>query len=719
MAVFATITAVVAAVGAGLAVGGSVVAFSWTAAAIAFGASMLLSAVGNLLKPKLPKQSSYGEDFTRQYRQATPDRSYIYGECRVSGAIAYLGSTGDNKYLHMVIMLADHEIESVGEIIINDESIPPDIIDNDGFVTLGTYADKTRIKIHLGSESQAADSDLVSEVDEWTEDHKLSGIAYIYVRYEFDRDVFVNGIPNLSAYVKGKKLFDNRDGVTKYTSNAALIANDYITDSKIGFSTSQDDINNDVLLDSVATCDEIQSVSGRSFVITSASTSLNAITLEGDTLFLQLGDRVNFTGSNLPSPIVVGDDYYVITYQRQETPRFKIASTLENAMAGVEISLSSVGLPSTNRRVVKNGEPRYHGGGVVNSSVEIGKNLSEILSAMGGRCIFAGGEYIILTSKYYNPEYYFNESDIVSSVSVSTKKSKQNRFNRIKGVYTSQINRGNPSDYPVVNNATYQSDDGEIIDRDLTLPFTQRPSTAQRIAKIELERQRQEIIFSASFNMRAFKVMAGDNIYFSFERYGWTNKVFEVLEWSIGVDDNDGVPMPVINMTLQENASAVYDWNDGEETTVDPAPNTNLPNPYVVPSVTGFSLNSFLIETQGGDFTFKVTASWNLSSNQFVLQGGLYELYFKRSFETIYKSAGKVDGDVSEMDISQLQPDTNYDIRIRAFNNLGASSAYVSIYGFKAGDTETTNTEDWEYQTLGRGGDDWEAMSIHPNQDWE
>lgn len=472
-----------------------------------------------------------------------------------------------------------------------------------------------------------------------------------------------------------------------------------------------------IIDDSADLCDEIQSLTAVSYKLLSSDPSSDILTLEGSNLALQTGDRVAFTGSGLPAPIVGGTNYYVISYQRNETPRIKVATTLANAIAGTAINITTAGNAS-NKSIVKNGEPRYHGGGVIKTSTEIGRNLTEIMSGMGGRCIFAGGKYIILAGKYYPPTYYFDEHDVVSNISVTTKKSKENRFNRIKGIFTSPVNNGNPTDYPLVKNALYESEDGEIIERDLTLPFTQRSSTAQRIAKMELERQRQEIIFSASFNLKAFKVMAGDNIYFSFKKYGWANKVFEVLEWSIGIEDSDGVPLPVVNMTLQENASQAYDWNNGEETLFDPAPNTTLPNPFYVAPVTGFTLNSFLVDTQSGDKTYKVLVTWDAHPSQFVREGGFFEVEYKRTITNIYASAGKVDGSITEMSISQLQPNITYDIAIRAFNNLRASSGYVSIYNFKAGDTATSDTEDWEFNIESRDGDDWENDTL-TSENWE
>lgn len=711
------ISATVAAIGAGFAGAGAAATFSWAAAAIAFGTSLVMGVVGQALSPKPPDLGSFGEDFTRNFRQPTPERRIIYGECRAGGATAFIASTDDNKYLHLVIIIAGHEVEAINEIIINETSIANDEIDGNGNVNTGTFENKVRIKKHLGSTSQTADSDLVSEVTDWTTDHRLQGISYLYVRLQYDRDAFPSGIPNISAYVLGKKVLDTRDSVTRYTPNIALITRDYLTEVNYGFEAPATRIDTDVLEDSADNCDEIVTVRDRSFDLEGANATADTLTITGSQLFLQRGDRVQLTGSNLPNGLTTSTDYYVIPYKRNSTLRVQLATSLANSLSGTAINLTSTGTLNGTQKIIKQAEPRYYGGGVLKSTGELGKNLQEILSGMGGRAVYAGGVWKILSAQYYAPVYTFTENDLISTISVTTKKSKKDRFNRVRGTYTSPVNNGNESDYPYIENSTYQSEDGEVIDRDLPLPFSQRPSSAQRIAKIELERQRQEITFSASFKLTAFKVQAGDNLYFTFDRYGWSSKVFEVLEWALGIESNDN-PTPVINMTLQENASGVYDWNNGEETTFDLAPNTNLPDPFTVNVVSGFSLDSILIDSQAGDKTYKVLATWDTPENSFITQGGFFEIEFKRTTETVYRSAGKVDGDINEMEIPQLQPDVLYDIRIRAFNNVRVKSAYTTINNFNIGDTATTDTEDWENETLARDGDDWENDTLS-SEDWE
>jgi len=87
------------------------------------------------------------------------------------------------------------------------------------------YRGLVRVKEHLGADNQAADSQLVSEVTDWTTDHRLRGICYVYLRFEYDRATFPSGVPEIRAVVKGRKVFDPRAsptvGVSSQTSAAS------------------------------------------------------------------------------------------------------------------------------------------------------------------------------------------------------------------------------------------------------------------------------------------------------------------------------------------------------------------------------------------------------------------------------------------------------------------------------------------------------------------
>lgn len=652
-----------------------------TAAAIAgaitsFLGSVVLTGLSAVLGGKPKKRGSLDQGITQSFREAIAERRIVYGEKRVSGSIVFLTTTLSNKYFHYVIPVASHEVEAIDEVFINDISIPVDALDASGFVNSGRYLNKVRIKKHLGTPTQAADSDLVSEVGEWTSAHQLKSIAYMYIRLEWDRDVFPNGIPNISAVVRGAKILDTRDSVTRYSPNIALQAHDYLTDTRYGIGSS--DVSATYTTTAANTCDEMVTTANIDVPFTDVDTVNDIITVTStnNVLELQRGDRVSVTSGSIGG---ISGNVYVIPFQRSGTTRIQLASSLANAIAGTAISLSS----GTTGTITKNAEPRYHGGGVVTWGEEPNANLQDILSGMAGSSVDTGGSRFIYAGAYQTPTIIFDKDDLVGEIVVQTGLSKTESFNTVQGVYSSSINLDTPTDYPAITNATYITEDGETIRADLELPFTTRPHTAQRLAKIALERSRQEIIFTASFKLTAFKVQCGDNFYFDFPRYGWSNKVFEVMSWELSIEyDNESNPIPVVKMICRENASGVYDWNSGEETQVDPAPNTLFPSPFDVDPVTGISVVPVEISTASGDLTYKFTISWTPPVDEFVTSGGRYEVQFKKSSDAIWQPSFFVDGEQTSSDVNQVQPAINYDVRIRAYNSLNARSNFSNLFGF-------------------------------------
>ena len=193
-----------------------------------------------------PDFSSFGSQGTLvNARDATAPVDFVYGQVRKGGTVSYYESTGDeNTFLHQIIVLAGHEVEEIGSIYINDETVT---IDSNGFVTDTAWDSKIRIQKFDGSQTSAP-ADLLSE-SELTGSNALTsnfignGIAYLYVRYEYDGEVFASGVPLVTAIVKGKKVFDPRTSSTAYSNNAALCIRDFIT-SEYGLNDSAiDDVS--------------------------------------------------------------------------------------------------------------------------------------------------------------------------------------------------------------------------------------------------------------------------------------------------------------------------------------------------------------------------------------------------------------------------------------------------------------------------------------------
>lgn len=114
-----------------------------------------------------------------------------------------------------------------------------------------------RIKKHLGAAGQVADADLVAESGgKWTAAHVGAGVTYLYVRLEYNQDVWGQiGIPNISAVVRGALPFDPRTGLSPWTDNAALLAAHWLR-HPLGLAADSADVPSSELLAEANICDE-------------------------------------------------------------------------------------------------------------------------------------------------------------------------------------------------------------------------------------------------------------------------------------------------------------------------------------------------------------------------------------------------------------------------------------------------------------------------------
>ena len=234
-------------------------AFGMTAFITTFAVNFALGVALNALSPK-PSVSGAQRGYQVNSRGSALSHQIIYGKVRVGGAIVYDEATGtNNKYLHRIIAVSGHEINSFEDIYINDEIAT---IDGSGNVTSPSqYNGKVRINTHLGSPDQVADADLVAESAKWTSAHRLRGIAYMYIRMEFDADAFPNGVPTFTATVKGKKVYNPATATTAWSDNPALCLRDYLV-SNYGLSEDVGNIDDDLVNTAVSICNETNTIAG-------------------------------------------------------------------------------------------------------------------------------------------------------------------------------------------------------------------------------------------------------------------------------------------------------------------------------------------------------------------------------------------------------------------------------------------------------------------------
>jgi hypothetical protein len=577
------VSAVMAAVSTGAAAlaGGAFMSVAAIGLTGAFGHFLISTAMGaalNALTPKPSMGSSRGYSISGESGAAL-DHQIIYGEARVGGVRVYDASTGNkNKYLHRVLAFAGHEIDSYQQIYLNDEVVT---IDGSGNVTSPSrYNGYVRIKRYFGTTTQTADPDLISDTaslatnsGRWTSAHRLQGIAYLYVRFEYNADAFPNGVPSVSAVIRGKKVFDPRTSTTAWSDNPALCLRDYVS-SDYGLAQTDDKIEDNLVIAAANICDQIVD-------------SQKRYTCNG-----------NFVTSFEPNQVV-----------------------------------------------------------------------SDILTSMGGLFWYSQGKWRMKAATYTTPTITLDENDLRSGISLSTRHSRRNNFNTVKGKFRGSESDWQEADYPTVTDLTFVSTDNGIVNTlDYTLPFTSSSKTAQRIANVALRRNREQLTFSASFGLKAFQVEVGDFVYINNTRFGWSNKPFEVTNWNFGL--TDGLDLQV-QMTLREISSAVF---TDESALIFEQNNTNLPSAFEVPDI-GIDLNSEVrIINEHLTNTIYVDVT---SDTPFAVER--VEVQFKKSSDTDWSVVGV--GDLGRFEILDVFDDF-YDLRARAYNYLGIKGDWQVYTGF-------------------------------------
>lgn len=607
-----------------------------TGVGAAIGASLLISAavgatlgaISSLAKP--PSFDSFGggaQGRNVSSRSALASHKIIYGRTRTGGSIVHMEATNSNKFLHIVIVVAGHEIDAFEKVFFDDAEVT---LDGGGV----GFGGKARVQYKLGTDDQTAFSSLVSEsAAGWTNNHRLRGRAAAYVRLEYDVDKFPNGAPNISFLVRGKKVFDPRSNTTAWSSNPALVVADFLSNTRYGLSASfANEIDAAKLIAAANVCDE-------------------------------------------------------------------------------DVNLAEGGT-----------EKRYETHGVLSTSSTPEQIINMILSSMSGSAVYVGGKWRIIAGAYKTPTLTFDENDLSGGIRVQSLVSRRENFNSVKGVFYSSLNNYVATDFPpIVSNTFIAQDNGEKVFTSIELMMTTSASMAQRLAKIALLRGRQQIIVSMPMKLTGLQMSVGDVVYINNTRMGWSQKPFEVTSLQISLDVDLGV-----DVDLREISPDVYDWATSEEQEFDPAPNTNLPDPFTIATPTNLTVQDTNVVAKDGTTQAGILITWDAATNAFVNQ---YEVQWLRgaanfdyglvtdltlvtidngtivSTPTSFADYGSVADPTSNAEtdfnstfvtqpyhvISPAISGANYVIRVRAINTLGVRSGFVTTTGTTFGDTLPPN----------------------------
>ena len=170
----------------------------------------------------------------------------VYGERLLGGTRIFIQTSGtDNEFLYVALVLCEGEINSIEEIRVDDK-----VVTFSGALTDNTqrtvassdsnfYKDGVSyitVEPHLGTDGQSASS-LLSTLSSWGSNHKLSGLAYLALKFKWNQDVF-GGIPTVQAKIKGRKVVTLDSSLNEssetFSTNPAFCLLDYLRNERYG-----------------------------------------------------------------------------------------------------------------------------------------------------------------------------------------------------------------------------------------------------------------------------------------------------------------------------------------------------------------------------------------------------------------------------------------------------------------------------------------------------
>jgi hypothetical protein len=320
---------------------------------------------------------------------------------------------------------------------------------------------------------------------------------------------------------------------------------------------------------------------------------------------------------------------------------------------------------------------RYTIDGVVDTANSIKSNIETMIGSMAGRLVYSGGKFEIHAGEYVAPSVTIDESMIIGEISVQTKQSRRNAYNGVKGVFVSEEDNYVVADYPAQISSTYAAQDGDPIYLDMPLPYTINNVRAQRLAKLALLRSRQQEAITIPCNLTALKFKIGDNISVTNTRLGYSGKVFEVVGYSMAFSANQ----MVVNVEAIETASSIWDWSTSDQEVFLGGGEVSIYDGTTAAAPTNLTVTGDSFVTADGAFNTAFNVAWTNADDAFT-DHYIVEHKLTTASEYIAQQTNS-----SPFTIVGLRNSQQYNVRVKAVNEIGVSSAYVSATPTAATDT--------------------------------
>jgi hypothetical protein len=540
----------------------------------------------------------------------------VYGERKVGGTRVFVSTNGtDNKYLYVAFVMAEGQINAFNKLIIDDNEVPLASYTHgtQANASSGDYKDRILVQFFDGRDTQTASS-LLQEAPGWTSDHKLSGLAYLAIRFEWagfntednpNNNPYTGNIPSIVAQIQGKRILDIT-GITPSTYNTAYgsdtltysknpvnVLADYMRNTRYGKGLSNDKFDWSTWKTAAQLCDQTVTYTNGS---TSPSFTADAVIDTANSLMVNC--KIILAGFRGIMPYQGGKYYMKIEHGGDDSdiaatpsdPTTAFTATADHIIGGIQLD----------------GESKQH---------------------KCNRCVVT----------YVDPEADYQPNDVTF-----------------------------PTEGSADDVAFLAADNGIRLEKRVTLPTIANRKIAEQYAQVFVKRSRTQKFIAFVTNLATSNTTVGDLVRVQSTSLG-LDGIFRIMDLRINADG-------LVELSGMEHQASTYAIGATGDDYIRPA--LNLPNPLQVSAPTGLTLASGAehnLVDANNNTTYRIRTDWTASTDPFITD---YVVQFKKSSDADYVTFTQTSETYTY--ISPVALGEKYDVRVLARNELNRRSAYVT-----------------------------------------
>ena len=600
------------------------------------------------LIPDMPDMSDFeamlqGDGLMVNKRNSNDPLPVVYGTRRLGGNIVFLGTSSDNQFLYVVLAMCEGQVARFTELYIDDTLYATYTGSDSSYGTAQTISSLASASTSVPTNT----SNLTIETDHpvYSGTEEEEGVETTHYLTNF---AFFNGT-------------DDGLNATALTGMSEL--------SSLGWTASHNG----------------KGISHAVFKFKYNSDAFNGIPKIN---FVIRGKLINtnLSGSTYAysaNPAYVLYDYLTSTRYGKGLSASDINATAFTTAAGIcNTSVTPFSGAST--------EALFECHTALGNKTKLIDNVKKILSSMRSFFTFSGGLYTIKVEGTGSSVLSITEDMIIGGIKVQGE-DKQKKYNRVIARFDNSEKNFQPDEaiYPPSDEtnvgASFKyatmlaNDNNEELHFEMSMPCTVSPYQAEDMAELVLKRSRAGLQISFNATSEAQELIVGD--------------IFQITHSGMGFSTSNFICMGI---TLQNNGTVgvkgleysadAYTYNTKLQTASQPT--TFLPDPKTVNAPVISSVTSEAVNVTEGNLNVIMTVTLRNTPDFFVDK---YEVVYKKSTASIYKSAGISSSTVREIPV---ESGVTYNVKARAINALGYKSAYVAqdhfVIGFSDPPTDVT-----------------------------